>query len=69
MNKRPKMLSAIFVKNVNVPDRNGLGLTLCVKPAFWVGYCKSGAHSIRIIARTVRPWRRRPNGFSAAASG
>ena len=53
MNNRPKMLSATFVKNVNVPGRygdgrGGLGLTLRVKPASRGGYCKSWAQSIRI---------------------
>ena len=53
MNKRPTMLSATFVKNVNVPGRygdgrGGLGLTLRVKPASRGGYCKSWAQSIRI---------------------
>ena len=53
MINRPKMLSATFVKNVNVPGRygdgrGGLGLTLRVKPASRGGYCKSWAQSIRI---------------------
>ena len=53
MKKRPAMLSATFVKNVNVPGRygdgrGGLGLTLRVKPASRGGYCKSWAQSIRI---------------------
>ena len=50
MNNRPNMLSATFVKNVNVPGRygGGLGLTLRVKPASRGGYCKSLAQSIRI---------------------
>ena len=53
MINRPKMLSATFVKNVNVPGRYGdgrgnLGLTLRVKPASRGGYCKSWAQSIRI---------------------
>ena len=50
------MLSATFVKNVNVPGRygdgrGGLGLTLRVKPASRGGYCKSWAQSIRINGR------------------
>ena len=53
MINRPQMLSATFVKNVNVPGRygdgrGGLGLTLRVKPASRGGYCKSWAQSIRI---------------------
>ena len=56
MKKRPTMLSATFVKNVNVPGRygegrGGLGLTLRVKPASRGGYCKSWAQSIRINGR------------------
>ena len=53
MKKRPTMLSATFVRNVNVPGRygdgrGGLGLTLRIKPASRRGYCKSWAQSIRI---------------------
>ena len=53
MNNRPKMLSAIFVKNVNIPgryddSRGDLGMPLRVKPASRRGHCKSWAQSIRI---------------------
>ena len=56
MNKRPTMLSATFVRNVNMPGRygdgrGGLGLTLLVKPASRGGYCKSWGQSIRITGR------------------
>lgn len=56
MRKRPSMLSATFVRNVNVPGRygdgrGGLGLTLRVKPASRGGYCKSWGQSIRINGR------------------
>jgi len=47
------MLSATFVKTVNVPGRygdgrGGLGLTLLVKPAARDGVCKSWGQSVRI---------------------
>ena len=53
MKKRPTMLSATFVRNVNVRGRygdrrGGLGLTLLVKPSTRRGYCKSWGQSIRI---------------------
>ena len=56
MRKRPSMLSATFVRNVNVPGRygdgrGGLGLTLRVKPASRGGCCKSWGQSIRINGR------------------
>ena len=46
MNKRPTMLSATFVKSVNVPGRygdgrGGLGLTLLVNPSSRRGCRKS----------------------------
>jgi len=56
MNKRPTMLSATFVKSVNVPGRygdgrGGLGLTLLVKPSPRRGCRKSWGQSIRINGR------------------
>ena len=56
MNKRPTMLSATFVKSVNVPGRygdgrGGLGLTLLVKPSSRRGCRKSWGQSIRINGR------------------
>ena len=56
MYKRPTMLSATFVKNVNVPGRygdgrGGLGLTLLVKPSSRRGCRKSWGQSIRINGR------------------
>ena len=56
MNKRPTMLSATFVKSVNVPERygdgrGGLGLTLLVKPSSRRGCRKSWGQSIRINGR------------------
>ena len=56
MKKRPTMLSATFVKSVNVPGRygdgrGGLGLTLLVKPSSRRGCRKSWGQSIRINGR------------------
>ena len=56
MKRRPTMLSATFVKTVNVPGRygdgrGGLGLTLLVKPAARSGLCKSWGQSVRIGGR------------------
>ena len=56
MKRRPTMLSATFVKTVNVPGRygdgrGGLGLTLLVKPAASSGVCKSWGQSVRIDGR------------------
>ncbi len=56
MYKRPTMLSATFVKNVNIPGRygdgrGGLGLTLLVKPSSRRGCRKSWGQSIRINGR------------------
>ena len=56
MNRRSTMLSATFVKTVNVPGRygdgrGGLGLTLLVKPAAHNGMCKSWGQSVRIDGR------------------
>ena len=56
MKKRPTMLSATFVKTVNVPGRygdgrGGLGLTLLVKPGTHSGLCKSWGQSVRIDGR------------------
>ena len=49
MKKRPTMLSATFVRNVNVPGRyGGLGPTPMVKPATRRGCCKSWGQCIRI---------------------
>ena len=54
--KRPTMLSATFVKSVNVPGRygdgrGGLGLTLLVKPSSRRGCRKSWGQSVRINGR------------------
>ena len=56
MNRRPTMLSATFVKTVNVPGRygdgrGGLGLTLLVKPSPRRGCRKSWGQSVRINGR------------------
>ena len=56
MKKRPTMLSATFVKSVNVPGRygdgrGGLGLTLLVKPSSRRGCRKSWGQNIRINGR------------------
>lgn len=56
MKRRSTMLSATFVKTVNVPGRygdgrGGLGLTLLVKPAAHNGICKSWGQSVRIDGR------------------
>ncbi len=56
MNKRPTMLSATFVKTVNVPGRygdgrGGLDLTHLVKPSKRPGCRKSWGQSIRINGR------------------
>ena len=55
MTKRPTMLSATFVRNVNLPGRygdgrGGLGLTLLVKPSSR-GHSKSWGQSVRINGR------------------
>ncbi|MCY4602507.1 MAG: integrase, partial [Acidobacteria bacterium] len=56
MKKRPTMLTATFVKTVNVPGRygdgrGGLGLTLLVQPSSRRGLCKSWGQSVRIGGR------------------
>ena len=56
MNNRPLMLSATFVKNVNIPGRygdgrDGLGLGLLVRPALRGGLNKSWTQSVRIDDR------------------
>ena len=53
MKKRPTMLTATFVRTVNVPGRygdgrGGLGLTLLVQPSSRHGFCKSWGQSVRI---------------------
>ncbi len=56
MKNRPRMLSATFVRNVNVPGRygdgrGGLGLSLLVKPASRGGFSKSWSQSVRLGGR------------------
>ena len=56
MKKRPAILSATFVKSVNIPGRyvdgrGGFGRTLLVKPASRRGCRKSWGQSIRINGR------------------
>ena len=56
MNNRPLMLSATFVRNVNLPGRygdgrGGLGLGLLVRPALRGGLNKSWTQSVRIDGR------------------
>ena len=56
MKKRPTMLTATFVRTVNVPrcygdGRGGLGLTLLVQPSSRRGLCKSWGQSVRIGGR------------------
>ena len=56
MNNRPLMLSATFVRSVNVPGRygdgrGGLGLGLLVRPALRGGLNKSWTQSVRIDGR------------------
>ena len=56
MKKRPTMLSATFVRTVNVPGRygdgrGGFGLTLLVQPSKRHGVCKSWGQSVRINGR------------------
>ena len=51
--KRPKMLSATFVRTVNVPGRygdgrGGFGLSLLVRPASRGGFAKCWTQSVRI---------------------
>ena len=53
MKSRPRMLSATFVRNVNLPGRygdgrGGLGLSLLVKPASRGGFSKSWSQSVRL---------------------
>ena len=53
MKKRPSMLSATFVRTVNVPGRygdgrGGLGLSLLVRPASRGGFAKCWTQSVRI---------------------
>ena len=53
MKNRPRMLSATFVRNVNLPGRygdgrGGLGLSLLVKPASRGGFSKSWSQSVRL---------------------
>ena len=56
MKKRPTMLTATFVRTVNVAGRygdgrGGLGLTLLVQPSSRHGFCKSWGQSVRIGGR------------------
>ena len=56
MKNRPRMLSATFVRNVNLPGRygdgrGGLGLSLLVKPASRGGFSKSWSQSVRLAGR------------------
>ena len=56
MKNRPRMLSATFVRNVNLPGRygdgrGGLGLSLLVKPASRGGFSKSWSQSVRLGGR------------------
>ena len=56
MKNRPRMLSATFVRNVNLPGRygdgrGGLGLSLLVKPASRGGFSKSWSQSVRVGGR------------------
>ena len=56
MKNRPRMLSATFVRNVNVPGRygdgrGGLGLSLLVKPASRGGFSKSWSQSVRLAGK------------------
>ena len=56
MKNRPKMLSATFVRNVNVPGRygdgrGGFGLSLLVKAASRGGFSKSWSQSVRLEGR------------------
>ena len=56
MKKRPTMLTATFVRAVNVPGRygdgrGGLGLTLLVQRSSRRGLCKSWGQSVRIGGR------------------
>ena len=56
MNNRPLMLSATFVRNLNVPGRygdgrGGLGLGLLVRPALRGGLNKSWTQSVRLDGR------------------
>ena len=56
MKNRPRMLSATFVRNVNLPGRygdgrGGLGLSLLVKPASRGGFSKSWSQSVRLCGR------------------
>ncbi|MYE81141.1 MAG: DUF4102 domain-containing protein, partial [Gammaproteobacteria bacterium] len=56
MKKRPTMLTATFVRTVNVPGRygdgrGGLGLTLLVQHSSRRGFCKSWGQSVRIGGR------------------
>ena len=56
--KRPRMLSATFVRTVNVPGRygdgrGGLGLSLLVRPASRGGFAKCWTQSVRIAGRST----------------
>ncbi len=56
MKNRPKMLSATFVRNINIPGRygdgrGGFGLSLLVKPASRGGFSKSWSQSVRLDGR------------------
>ena len=56
MKNRPRMLSATFVRNVNLPGRygdgrGGLGLSLLVKPASRGGFSKSWSQSVRLAGK------------------
>ena len=56
MTSRPKMLSATFVRTINIPGRygdgrGGLGLSLLVKPASRGGFSKSWSQAVRLDGR------------------
>ena len=56
MKHRPRMLSATFVRNINLPGRygdgrGGLGLSLLVKPASRGGFSKSWSQSVRLAGK------------------
>ena len=56
MKHRPTMLSATFVRNINIPGRygdgrGGLGLSLLVKPASRGGFSKSWSQSVRLAGK------------------
>ena len=79
MKNRPRMLSATFVRNVNLPGRygdrrGGLGLSLLGKPASRGDFSKSWSQSVRlggkpIPATSVAPASKKPRLLRNGSAG